>query len=53
MQIDVETVSSMKVCFAGTIVGLVMALSFAGKFLISENVATILYFATAESKTYG
>lgn len=33
-------------CFAGTITGLVLALCLAGKFLISQNLATILYFVT-------
>ena len=42
----------MKICFAGTIVGLVMALSLAGKFLISQNLATMLYFATSETHIY-
>ena len=52
MQNDVGGVSQQQVCFAGTIVGVVLALSFVGKQLISYNLATMLYFATGHCKKY-
>lgn len=46
MQLTVNEVTTMRICFAGTIVGLVLAICLAGKFLISQNLATILYLLT-------
>ncbi len=47
MQQNVALVAPYKVCFAGTIVGLVLAVALTGKFLVSQNLATILFYITS------
>ena len=42
-----------KICFAGTIVGVVLALCEVGKFLFSDNIATFLNYLTEDNKSTG
>ena len=52
LQLNVAQVSRFKVSFSGTITGIVLSFCLAGKFLISQNLATILYYATQKSHVW-
>ena len=52
LQLNVARVSPFKVTFSGTITGIVLSFCLAGKFLISQNLATILYYATQKSHVW-